>query len=55
MSETNANKRIGKIITIVILAVMILPACYALFKELRYKDADKARAAGQAPVVPGTK
>lgn len=55
MTESESNKKTGRIVAIVFLAIMILPACYALIKELRYKQTDKGNTKTQAPMAPASK
>jgi hypothetical protein len=55
VTEIESNKKTGRIIAIVFLAIMILPACYALIKELRYKQTDKDKIKTQAPMAPASK
>jgi hypothetical protein len=55
VKEIESNKKTGRIIAIVFLALMVLPACYALIKELRYQKTTKDKTETQAPMAPASK
>jgi hypothetical protein len=53
VDEKSSSK--GKIIAIGFLAVMVLPVCYALLKELRHRQLEKQKTTQQAPAAPAVK